>query len=160
MAGGVSLNSVEALNFARLIDSLSIVPKKIILDSPDVIDHKFGIRVCLFSKRSMTVNNGVGTSNPIEGNLNEINLIAEHKADARYPVVSGASIMAKVTRDIEMDRISDEVGMDLGSGYPSDAKTINAIKENLGNKNVMRYIRDRWKTIELVKQSKLEEFLS
>lgn len=158
MAGGVSLNSVEALNFARLIDSLSKNPRRIFLDSPDVVEHKFGIRVCLFSKKSMSMGKLKGTSNPGQEGQEEITLIAEHKADAKYPVVSGASIIAKVTRDMEMDRISDEVGIDLGSGYPSDSKTIGAIKENLKNKGVMNYIRDRWKTIELVKQTKIEEF--
>ncbi len=158
MASGVSLNSIEALNFARLIDSLEASPKKIFLDSPDVVQHKFGIRVCLFSKKSMSMGQSYGTSNPVGDNSAETTLITEHKADSRYPVVSGASIIAKVTRDFEMDKISDELGIDCGSGYPSDAKTINAIKENLKNKSVMGYIRDRWKTIELVKQSKIEEF--
>ncbi len=158
MAGGVSLNSIEALNFARLIDSLNKNPSKIFLDSPDVVEHKFGIRVCLFSKKSMIMNHGVGSSNPGLVGQNEIRLITEHKADARYPVVSGASIIAKVTRDFEMDDISDKTGIDLGSGYPSDEKTISAIKDNLKDKTVMSYIRDRWKTIELVKQSKIDEF--
>ncbi len=159
MAGGVSLNSIEALNFARLIDALTKNPKEIYLDSPDVVEHKFGIRVCLFSKRSLIINNSGGYSNPVEGDRQEIKLISEHKADARYPVVSAASIIAKVTRDAEMDRISEDLGIDLGSGYPSDAKTIRAIKENLKEKSVMAYIRDRWKTIELVKQAKIDEFI-
>ncbi len=159
MAGGVSLNGLEALNFARLIDSLSVSPKKIFLDSPDVVEDKFGIRVCLFSKLSMKVNSSVSRSNPLVGEEDSITLISEHKADARYPVVSGASIIAKVIRDGEMDGISDAVGIDLGSGYPSDAKTVNAIKDNLGDKKLGGYVRDRWKTMEIIRQSKIDEFI-
>lgn len=158
MAGGVSLNGLEALNFARLIDSLDTQPKKIYLDSPDVVQDKFGIRVCLFSRRSMSVNDSKNMSNPVIGNSETITLISEHKADAKYPVVSGASIIAKVTRDDEIERIMDETGIDFGSGYPSDSKTVKAIKENLGNDKLTKYIRNRWKTMELIRQKKMDEF--
>lgn len=159
MTGGVSLNGLEALNFARLIDSLKTQPKKIFLDSPDVIDYKFGIRVCLFSKRTMTVNDSKGISNPGASNEDVITLISEHKADSRYPVVSGASIIAKVVRDDEIDAIIEETGIDIGSGYPSDSKTIQAIKDNLSDEKLGNYIRNRWKTMELIRQLKIEDFL-
>lgn len=159
MAGGVSLNGLEALNFARLIDSLEVVPKKIFLDSPDVVEDKFGIRVCLFSKRTMTVNKSKNLSNPIVGEKETIKLISEHKSDVKYPVVSGASIMAKVSRDYEIDRISDELGIDVGTGYPADSTTINAIKKNLDDPKLVGYIRNRWKTMELIRQKRMEDFI-
>jgi len=49
-------------------------------------------------------------------------LIAENKADETYPVVSAASIIAKVTRDSAIDKLRDEYG-DFGSGYPGDPRT-------------------------------------
>ncbi len=54
-----------------------------------------------------------------------VDLIAEHKADEKYPVVSAASIIAKVTRDKEMEKIKEKYSRygDIGSGYPSDEKT-------------------------------------
>lgn len=159
MKGGVSLNGLEALNFARLIDSLSATPKKIFLDSPDVVEDKFGIRICLFSKRTMTVNASSSLSNPVVGGTETITLISEHKADSKYPVVSGASIIAKVERDNEIDRIADEVGIDIGSGYPSDAKTIKAIKDNLGDPKLAGYIRNRWKTMQLIRQRTMDDFM-
>lgn len=161
MVGGVSLNGLEALNFARLIDSLGTAPGKIYLDSPDVVEDKFAIRVCLFSKRSMKVNGSPTSSrsNPVDGKNDVITLISEHKADALYPVVSGASIIAKVIRDNEMDLISDDVGMDLGSGYPSDAKTVNAIKKNLGHEKLQSYIRSRWKTMEIIRQTRMDDYI-
>ena len=159
MSGGVSLNGLEALNFARLIDSLQVVPKKIYLDSPDVVEDKFGIRVCLFSKRTMTVNKTSSLSNPIIGAHEAIKLISEHKSDIKYPVVSGASIIAKVVRDDEIDRIADEVGFDIGTGYPSDSKTINAIKKNLDDKKLGVYLRNMWKTMEIIRQRRMDDFI-
>ena len=159
MSGGVSLNGLEALNFARLIDSLQVVPKKIYLDSPDVVEDKFGIRVCLFSKRTMTVNKTSSLSNPIIGAQPAIKLISEHKSDIKYPVVSGASIIAKVVRDDEIDRIADEVGFDIGTGYPSDSKTINAIKKNLDDKKLGVYLRNMWKTMEIIRQRRMDDFI-
>lgn len=61
-------------------------------------------------------------------------VVAAHKADALYPVVSAASIMAKVTRDRMLDDLRKEFGCEIGSGYPSDETTVrfieNWIKEN------------------------------
>ncbi|MGQ9581941.1 MAG: ribonuclease HII [Thermoplasmatota archaeon] len=53
-----------------------------------------------------------------------VELVSEHRADERYPVVSAASILAKLARDEEMERISREAGEDVGSGYPSDPVTV------------------------------------
>ncbi len=57
----------------------------------------------------------------------ELKIIAESKADDRYKIVSAASIIAKVERDQEMDKIAEELkeltGLLVGSGYPSDEKT-------------------------------------
>lgn len=54
-------------------------------------------------------------------------IIAKHKADDTYPVVSAASIVAKVTRDRMMDDIRAEFGTNIGSGYPSDHYTMDFI---------------------------------
>lgn len=48
-----------------------------------------------------------------------IKFTVKPKADALYPIVSAASIAAKVTRD----RVIEGLGGDRGSGYPSDPKT-------------------------------------
>ncbi len=49
-------------------------------------------------------------------------LVAENRADARFPVVSAASILAKVLRDRRIQAMRAEYG-EIGSGYPSDPKT-------------------------------------
>lgn len=55
-----------------------------------------------------------------------LNITVEKKADALFPVVSAASICAKVTRDFSLNwtkcDIYDE-SVQWGSGYPSDPKT-------------------------------------
>ncbi len=53
----------------------------------------------------------------------ETDLVVEHKADFNYVVVSAASILAKVTRDREIEKIKKEIGINFGSGYPSDPLT-------------------------------------
>jgi len=56
-------------------------------------------------------------------------VVARHKADDYYPVVSGASIVAKVVRDRRIAEISDEFGENIGSGYPSDSVTMDFIEK-------------------------------
>ena len=54
--------------------------------------------------------------------------IAEHKADINYPVVSAASILAKVSRDKAVKEIEAKIGKSIGSGYPADPVTKLFIK--------------------------------
>lgn len=79
---------------------------------------------------------------------------AEHKADEKYPIVSAASIYAKLMRDEKIAEIKDAVG-DFGSGYPGDNKTITALKDKEFFSKLKPFIRERWKTIENLKQTKL-----
>jgi ribonuclease HII len=151
---GMSLNQLEAMRFAQLVDDLSSNIEKMYIDSPDVLAERFGMRISLFAKKPMRV---VG----VKGQGKEgakIRIISEHKADARYPVVSGASIIAKVTRDAEMENIEDKTGIEIGSGYPGDRYTVAAIKENLRSKALNPYIREYWKTLDVIRQRKMREF--
>ncbi len=162
ITSNVSLNQLEALNFARLIDSLKTEPNKVFLDSPDVISERFGMRVSLFSSRNMHVKGikkkGQKNEGIVPADSKRISVIAEHKADSVYPVVSSASIIAKVIRDREIERITDHLGIDIGSGYPSDAQTIDAIKDNLANEKFAKFIRQRWKTMQIIRQARMNEF--
>ncbi|HEX2014534.1 MAG TPA: ribonuclease HII [Nitrososphaera sp.] len=51
-----------------------------------------------------------------------------HHADSTNVVVSAASIIAKITRDQEVQEIRNRYGLGVGSGYPSDVKTMRFIK--------------------------------
>ncbi|KAF5826044.1 ribonuclease H-like domain-containing protein [Dunaliella salina] len=59
------------------------------------------------------------------------------KADALYPVVSAASIVAKVLRDRALESNKKDVGVEehvqLGSGYPADPHTKAWLRSSLNN---------------------------
>ena len=54
----------------------------------------------------------------------ECRVVAEHHADESFPLVSAASIVAKVIRDREIEALAAKYG-DIGSGYPSDQRTVD-----------------------------------
>ncbi len=71
-----------------------------------------------------------------------IKIISEHKADVNYPVVSAASIIAKVTRDRAIWHLKKEFNVDFGSGYPSDPKTKAFLEQNFDKYD---FFRKTWK---------------
>ncbi len=154
MRNGVSLNQLEAIRFAQLVDELGCHVEKMYVDSPDVKPERFGVRIGLSATKLTRV---VGVKGKVKDS-GGIKIISEHKADAKYPVVSGASIISKVIRDEEMERIERQSGVDIGSGYPSDHYTIEAIKANLASKKLNPYIREYWRTLNKIKQKKIKEF--
>lgn len=95
------LNRLEAQTMAEIVERLK--PELALVDASDVLAdrYKHHIQECL--------------SIPVQ-------IISEHKADRRYPVVSAASIIAKVERDRSIDILKAQHG-DFGSGYLSDPKT-------------------------------------
>lgn len=168
MRNNISINELEAIHFARLIDESEANPKKIYLDSPDVIPEKFGIRVSLISNKPLKVNgvnevrrrkNSGNSSNGSNATKAVSKVIAEHKADVKYPIVSAASIIAKVTRDRAIEELEESLGFELGSGYPSDKTTIEMIRRNLDNERLLKHVRAEWKTLKLIRQLKIFEFL-
>lgn len=80
-----------------------------------------------------------------------IQIIVESKADFKHPVVSAASICAKVTRDQVLAQWkypeSKEIDNDYGCGYPSDPKAKQWLRRNFdpvfGFPNLVRF---SWKT--------------
>ena len=119
-----NLNKLEVELFA---ESLSIMPEgDIMLDACDVDASRFARNVSAISKR---------------------NCYAEHKADENHPEVGAASIIAKVTRDNCVKQLSQELNMDLGSGYPSDPKTKAAVKILSLGEYPHDCLRWSWKTV-------------
>ena len=103
---GMNLNWLEAHKSAEIINSLNPPPEKIIIDSPsnNVKNYEKYLMRLLKNKK--------------------IEAVVEHKADVNYVECSAASILAKVTRDEEIEKIKKVVVDDLGSGYLADPKTI------------------------------------
>lgn len=133
----MSLNELEGEKFAEIINILK--PEKAYIDCADVIPANF--RSHIMKKLN-----------------HACELIIEHRADVAYPIVSAASIIAKVERDKGIEKLGEEYG-DLGSGYPSDPKTI-AFIENWYRKNrsMPSFVRNSWKTASRVKNRRLSEF--
>ncbi len=126
-----SLNEIEAMKSGYLLDELKIKPKKVIFDSPDNIALNYTKRINKHTTKKM-------------------DLISEHKADAKYPVVSAASIVAKVIRDWEIDKIKEQTGYSFSSGYPSDEATISTVREMLKTGHGKEFVRMRWSTVERI----------
>ena len=83
-------------------------------------------------------------------------IVSEHKADSTYPIVSAASVIAKVERDEAVKKLSEEFG-ELGSGYPGDEITINFLKKYLLQNNVMpNCVRKSWQTIKVLQNERYQ----
>lgn len=106
---GMNLNWLEAHKQAEIINELK--PDVVIIDCPHPVPKKYEdyVRKLLKNKN--------------------IKMVVEHKADVNYPVCSAASIIAKVKREEEMDKIKKKYG-NTGPGYPANATTQKFIKEN------------------------------
>lgn len=72
---------------------------------------------------------------------------SEHKADANHRIVGGASIVAKVVRDQFMDSLQEQLGFEIGSGYPSDPKTVSALSKLIGDDEIHTQVRWSWATV-------------
>ena len=134
---GINLNQIEALKISEIINLLE--PERAIVDTPSYNSNKF--RDYLWSKLE---------------NKN-VELICENFADKNYPVVSAASILAKVERDREIEDIKRKVGIDFGVGYPHDPATIEFLNELAEKGKVPTYVRKTWDTVQEIMRSKRQK---
>jgi len=127
------LNRLEAQTMAQLIEALK--PDEAYVDAADTIEHRFGnhIKECLKIKTR---------------------IISKHKADRIFPVVSAASIIAKVERDREIASLRVEYG-DFGSGYLTDGKTMDFLRQLLEkNDEYPSFVRKAWKPAKKAKSER------
>ena len=73
---------------------------------------------------------------------------AKHRMDSEEVLVGAASILAKVCRDKEIRRINNLLDIDIGSGYPSDPKTKEAVKKLVDSELPNQFLRWSWATVE------------
>lgn len=106
---GLNLNRLEAVKTADIINLLK--PDKAIIDAPsnNIRSYKQYLLNLIKNKK--------------------MEIILEHKADINFPVVSAASILAKVTRDSKIEEIKKKIKVDFGSGYMADPKTIEFLEK-------------------------------
>jgi ribonuclease HII len=92
----------------------------------------------------------------------DVDVRAEHGADEAYPLVSAASVFAKVERDAHVAALADQHGA-IGSGYPSDPTTrefLSGYVEEHGE--LPPFARESWRTsrdvLAAAEQSTLDAF--
>ena len=122
-----NLNHLEAKKMAEVISNLN--PDLSYVDSCDVNAARFGREISDLSKKSKVK--------------------SYHYADSRFVVVSAASIIAKVSRDRSIMRLNKTTN--LGSGYPSDKKSVNYVKKVVSSKKSLpTSIRKSWKPVQKI----------
>jgi len=121
------LNHLEAKYMAKIISKLR--PDSSYVDSCDVNPTRFGKKI------SKLANSG--------------RIYSRHHADSRFAIVSAASIVAKVNRDRAIEKLQKKY--DVGSGYPSDPKTMQFIKTwILGYHKTPEFVRKSWKPVKIM----------
>ncbi len=119
------LNYLEAMHMAAVIGKLGA--RRVFVDAPDTNPTRFSLELSEMLDPCPKI-------------------VAEHRADVNYVVVGAASIIAKVERDRAIERLREENG-DFGSGYPSDRRTIDYLKEYVRKEGSQpTFARKSWKT--------------
>ena len=129
-----ALNRLEAREFARLVRALS--PDAVRVDACDPNAFRFGALVGRLAGGRVPV-------------------LARHRADRDDPVVGAASIVAKVERDRRVARLRRRLGVDFGSGYPSDPRTVDFLRsERVAGGSRPAFVRWSWGTMQRVKPAR------
>lgn len=133
-----NLNKIEAEKMAQIIKTMKADTAYV--DAPQVSTEKFKAILLALAK-------------------NKTEIIAENYADLKYPVCSAASIIAKVERDKEVEKIKKIVGFDFGVGYSHDTRSIEFVKKALKEKKYLEFIRHSWITVSDIKSKKEQKTL-
>jgi len=134
----LNLNKLEAIKTAIIINYLK--PDKVTIDCPSVNIKSYVDYLKTFLKYKPKIK-------------------AEHKADYKYVEASSASILAKVTRDREIEKLKKKYNVDFGSGYPSDPKTKEFLKNNYKKYDFFRKTWAPYKRLtEKKKQKSLKDY--
>jgi ribonuclease HII len=144
---GVNLNDIEAIKSAEIINKLNdnsrIIKVAVDCPSPNIVKWKAYLEKRIQNKENLIMH-------------------VEHKADVNHVACSAASILAKTTRDAEIEKIKKKIGVDFGSGYSSDPVTMKFLNEYFHKHKKDGIFRETWGTVADHKakkeQKKLGEF--
>ncbi|MCW4002175.1 MAG: ribonuclease HII [Candidatus Bathyarchaeota archaeon] len=125
------LNRLEARTMAKVITILK--PAVAYVDASDVLPERFGQHIT-------------------EDLAFRIQIVSEHKADVKYPVVSAAAIIAKVERDKALSALQKKYG-NLGCGYATDTRTIRFLEDWIRKfGSYPDFVRKSWKPAKRLKR--------
>jgi len=125
------LNRLEAQTMAKVITVLK--PDVAYVDASDVLADRF--------------KQHIAESLPFT-----VQIVSEHKADVKYPIVSAASIIAKVERDKAVSELREKHG-DMGSGYAADPKTVKFLENWIKRfGSYPDFVRKSWKPAKRLKR--------
>ena len=123
------LNFLEARMMAQVIGQLG--PEEAYVDASDVNEARYAESI----------------RESLPDQLKGMKIFSEHHADRTYPVVSAASIIAKVMRDAAIESLHGGYG-DFGSGYITDPKTMSFLRDwRRTHAEYPAIVRLSWKTI-------------
>jgi ribonuclease HII len=127
------LNRLEAQTMAKVIEALK--PNMAIVDASDVNEARYKEHI-------------------LESLSYKPEIISEHKADRNFPIVSAASIIAKVERDKAIAELTQKFG-EMGCGYPTDPQTIAFLENWLRQYDEYPdFVRKSWKPAKKLKVEK------
>ena len=123
------LNFLEARMMASVLTDLA--PADAYVDASDVNEARYAASIREF----------------LPEHWKGMKIFSEHHADRTFPVVSAASIIAKVSRDARIEELRDQYG-DFGSGYITDPKTMSFLRTwRRTHSEYPPIVRMSWKTI-------------
>ncbi|VVB84190.1 Ribonuclease HII [uncultured archaeon] len=122
----MTMNEIMVVCYVKVLEELK--PDHVFVDAADVNAKRFGENI----RKKYT---------------GRIEITSEHDADVKYPIVSAASILAKVQRDALVKEIGKKTGIEIGSGYPGDPKTIRFLEKWLKEHGSLPdFARTSWET--------------
>lgn len=128
------LNMLEVLGFREALEALPTHQQvDIVADACDVNAERFTRRI---------------TEGLVGWPWPSSTMVSEHKADQNHPVVAMASILAKEQREREMGAIQQRYRAPLGSGYPSDPATQQALNTLCPQEGIDPDVRWGWATVQ------------
>lgn len=127
----VNLNHLEAMKCAEIINKINkgLGKIKVVVDCPSVSIASWTDYLKTKIK-----------------NLSNLEISCEHKADKNHTSVSAASILAKCTREKEMDLLKEKYGAEIGSGYCSDPLTCKFLEKYAEKHQHDGIFRQSWST--------------
>lgn len=145
------------LSNSLIVSAARATPQQIDNENLNVIELRMVCKLIKTVSRFYTINTIYmdAFSNPNElknvisktCNIPEHNLVIKYNADSEFLIVGAASIVAKILRD-DYIAILKRIYGEIGSGYPSDYRTIQWVERYLRKYGeIPPIVRKSWRTV-------------